>query len=87
MTGDLRARSIFDAWEQWIVVTESIMEPFFPPPPGILKAPQGALITKVAVKLEVAGTGKGDPQFVELDQKRPLAAVIQVRSIAILKAL
>jgi len=53
------------------------MEPFFPPPPGILKAPQGALITKVAVKLEVAGTGKGDPQFVELDQKRPLAAVIQ----------
>ena len=56
------------------------MDPYFPPP-GILKAPIGAQITKVAVKLELAGGGgKGDPQFLELDQKRPLAAVIQVRS-------
>ena len=54
------------------------MDPFFPPP-GILKAPQGAQITKVAVKLELGGGGsKGDPQFVELDHKRPLAAVVQV---------
>ena len=54
------------------------MDPFFPPP-GILKAPQGAQITKVAVKLELGGGGsKGDPQLVELDHKRPLAAVIQV---------
>ena len=51
------------------------MDPYFPPP-GILKAPLGAQITKVAVKLESGG--KGDPQLVELDQKRPLAAVIQV---------
>ena len=56
------------------------MDPYFPPP-GILKAPLGAQITKVAVKLELVGGGtKGDPQLVELDQKRPLAAVIQVRA-------
>lgn len=54
------------------------MDPFLTPP-GILKAPLGAQITKVAVKLELGGSGKGDPQLVELDQKRPLAAVIQVR--------
>lgn len=52
------------------------MDPFLTPP-GILKAPLGAQITKVAVKLELGGSGKGDPQLVELDQKRPLAAVIQ----------
>ena len=53
------------------------MDPLLPPP-GILKAPLGAQITKVAVRLELDGSVKGISEFVELDQKRPLAAVIQV---------
>ena len=45
--------------------------------PGILKAPPGAQITKFGVNWQQVG-GKDIMQFVELDQKRPLAAVIQV---------